>query len=240
MENQQQQDMPSFLVIIQPEDLTGKLMIPDSLLGQHGDYLSMNLALVPRYGNPQVVSVEKYRRGCSFTSGWADFVEDNAVEEDDFVVFNFRGPETADVLVYDAFGCVKSAEVNDGADKNEEEETGEEGKQVNKENRIITFEATFKNYMKTYMYTPIELARMAKLSPRKKATVKDPRGEVWSIGICAGDLHGVQMRLTTGWAKLVRANRLEVGDRMEFCYNSGERFIEMKIYKAERVVVVID
>ncbi|CAN0917469.1 hypothetical protein LINGRAHAP2_LOCUS30318 [Linum grandiflorum] len=68
------------------------------------------------YGNPMVVSVEMIsemlQQKCFyFNLRWADFVEKNGVEEGDFLVFNFIGDETANVVVYDSSCCIKGLKV---------------------------------------------------------------------------------------------------------------------------------
>ncbi|CAN0915317.1 hypothetical protein LINGRAHAP2_LOCUS29065 [Linum grandiflorum] len=56
--------------------------------------------------------IERRQQKCFyFNLGWADFVEENGVEEGDFLVFNFIGDKTANVVVYDSSGCVKGLKV---------------------------------------------------------------------------------------------------------------------------------
>ncbi|CAN1190478.1 Putative B3 domain-containing protein Os08g0325100 [Linum perenne] len=101
--------------------------IPDGFMDKYGDILPRKLVLKSSYGNLTVVSVERSTRGCYFKLGWGSFVEENAIEEGDFMVFNFSGNETVDVVVYESDGCLKGLKdradycIEEGFDDAEEE-----------------------------------------------------------------------------------------------------------------------
>ncbi|CAN0930107.1 hypothetical protein LINGRAHAP2_LOCUS37420 [Linum grandiflorum] len=93
-------------------DLYGKITLMFSYIQD----LSGKITLMFSYGNPVVVYVEmiseRQQQKCFyFNLRWADFVEENGVEEGDFLVFNFTGDQTANVVVYDSSCCVKGLKV---------------------------------------------------------------------------------------------------------------------------------
>ncbi|CAL1380466.1 unnamed protein product [Linum trigynum] len=100
---------PSFIKVL-VGCFSMKLRIPDSFIYAFGQDLDGKVTLKPNAGTPAVVSVEWGSRGCFFGAGWPSFVDDNGLQEGDYLVFNFTGSETVDVVIYDPTGCVKRIE----------------------------------------------------------------------------------------------------------------------------------
>ncbi|CAI0458501.1 unnamed protein product, partial [Linum tenue] len=97
---------PSFIKVL-VGCFSMKLRIPDSFIDAFGQDLDGKVTLKPNAGTPAVVSVEWGSRGCFFGAGWPSFVDDNGLQEGEYLVFNFTGSETVDVVIYDPTGCVK-------------------------------------------------------------------------------------------------------------------------------------
>ncbi|CAN1813770.1 Putative B3 domain-containing protein Os04g0347400, partial [Linum perenne] len=258
MEIHHHQQKPSFLRVF-IRDFADKLRIPEAFMDKYGNILPRKLVLKSSYGNLTVVSVERSTRGCYFKLGWGSFVEENAIEEGDFMVFNFSGNETVDVVVYESDGCLKGLKdradycIEEGFDDAEEEIERKEKKvkprapklkrRAPKTKRnpssssgrarglanLTSFHVDFKKYMKHYLYMPAEFCRTAKLSVGNKALLKDPNGKIWSVGVYSGDRTGRNLRLGSGWPEFATANGVRIGDRLELCFEDGIGLIKVKI-----------
>ncbi|CAN0864356.1 B3 domain-containing protein REM5 [Linum grandiflorum] len=268
----EKQQTPSFLKLY-TGDSDGKL-IPDSFMDQYGKYLSgKKIALTSTYGDPVVVSVEmiggRSKRKCFyFTLGWTDFVEENRVEEGDFMIFNFIGDKTANVVLYDPSGCVKGLKVkkqqvgsfapkkrvrNDDDEETEHASVPRKGKRVKREapklNKVkpeldssakayglaksASFSVDYKKYNRGFLNIRKKFSETIELSAGDKVQLQDPNGDVWSVSVVTGDARcgPYHLRLSSGWSGFVKANRLEVGDRLEFCCKPELGLIQVKIDK---------
>ncbi|CAN0864360.1 Putative B3 domain-containing protein Os03g0621600, partial [Linum grandiflorum] len=273
----EKQQTPSFLKLY-TGDSDERLRIPDSFMDQYGQNLSGKIALTSTYGDPVVVSVEmiagKAGRQCFyFKLGWADFVDENGVQEGDFMVFNFTGDRTANVVVYNSSGCLKGVTVKRQQvgsvsqkkrfwDEDDEEtehasvpKTAKRSKRVKREAPELkkvqpelhssgnahglakspSFSVEYKGYNK-YFCIPKKFSETLELSVGDKVQLQDPTGEVWSVGVISGGGQAQVVRLSSGWTGFVIANRLGVGDRLEFCYKTLG-LIQVKIDRKKKVKI---
>ncbi|CAN0864374.1 Putative B3 domain-containing protein Os03g0621600 [Linum grandiflorum] len=237
MDKQQLHEMPSFVKVFHG-GLVRELKIPDPFVDQHSQNLPAKLALMPRYGNPVVVSIERRTKGqCFFTLGWTDFVAENGVEEGDFLFFYFHGDRSVTVVVYDLLGCLKGVKETEQGSAVAAPRTGKRVKTAASGKKSTSFDVIYKSYLWRYMRMPTGFPESAGLKIGGKALVQDPKGKVWSISITAGDTEGRKMRLSKGWLQFVRENEIEDGDALSFFLKPSLGLIQVKIQK-EGVIVI--
>ncbi|CAN0864364.1 B3 domain-containing protein Os03g0622200 [Linum grandiflorum] len=139
MEKQQLYETPSFVKVFHG-GLVREMKIPDPFADQHSQILPEKLALMPRYGHPVVVSIERRTKGqCFFTLGWTDFVAENGVEEGDYLFFYFHGDRSVKVVVYDLLGCLKGVKETEHGSA-----APRTGKRVKRAVRKLEFEVIYK------------------------------------------------------------------------------------------------
>ncbi|CAK7340127.1 unnamed protein product [Dovyalis caffra] len=69
--------------------------------------MAKTFILKSNMGKPYLVTMKDRKDGYFFTRGWKSFVKYHDLQVGDFLVFNFVGDRTFDVVIYDPSGCVK-------------------------------------------------------------------------------------------------------------------------------------
>ncbi|CAN0864366.1 B3 domain-containing protein REM5 [Linum grandiflorum] len=225
---------PSFVKVFHG-GLGREMEIPaDPFMDQLSQILPEKLTLIPRYGNPAVVSVERRSNGhCFFTLGWTDFVKENNLEEGDLMVFYYHWDRAVHIFICNSVGRLKDVkETGQGAAA-----TRNVGKRVKRDvgEKLLQFETIYKPYMHTLMRMPVRFAEATELNVGEDALLQDPTGKVWAIRVIAGDAEGRQKRFSGGWTEFIRENGVEVGDRLSFFLKPN--FIQVTILKQGAVLI---
>ncbi|CAI0554298.1 unnamed protein product [Linum tenue] len=95
-----------------------------------------------------------------------------------------------------------------------------------------SFQVVYNKHMErsTYMCMPVRFSEATKLSLKKTVQLQDPSGKLWAVSVISGG-KGLQRRFSAGWRALAAANRVAVGDRIEFSYRPESGLIQVKIHR---------
>ncbi|CAI0553953.1 unnamed protein product [Linum tenue] len=77
---------------------------------------------------------------------------------------------------------------------------------------------------------PVRFSEATKLSLKKTVQLQDPSGKLWAISVISVG-KGLKRRFSAGWRALAAANRMAVGDRIEFSYRPESGLIQVKIHR---------
>ncbi|KAL2895380.1 hypothetical protein RDABS01_011289 [Bienertia sinuspersici] len=124
-------EAPEFVSVFLQDYCSQQLHIPSSFKNHLLSDVSRRMALIIRQGTDQEWKVELVKEDNEFyfKQGWTNFVQDNTLEDGEFMLFQYRGNSIFTVYIYGKHACVKESVVKgekvvdvDLSDDEEEEE----------------------------------------------------------------------------------------------------------------------
>lgn len=84
---------------------SNSLQIPPAFVSEMRKFIQNRAFLKSRSGKRWIVDVESMGGDMFFTNGWPKFVSDNSIEEGHFLVFNYNGEMTFDIMHFSLDAC---------------------------------------------------------------------------------------------------------------------------------------
>ncbi|XP_030523320.1 B3 domain-containing protein At4g34400-like [Rhodamnia argentea] len=148
--------IPDFFKVYRPEYSSRRMRIPRDFLAQLDRPLSGEILLRRCTGRHWRVKVILEAQDAYFDDGWQEFVRDNLVEINDFMVFSYRSHGVFSVVVYGHSACEKKEcpipeEVEEGGEAQEldsDDDENYEGEEEDEEEEEEEHEARRKQSKK--------------------------------------------------------------------------------------------
>ncbi|XP_015077978.1 B3 domain-containing transcription factor VRN1-like isoform X2 [Solanum pennellii] len=232
---------PAFIKVYSPETCYLKLKIPSRFLKNlNGDIPVISLLEVEGSARRSWrVVIEKIEEDFYFKGGWTKFVQDNNLENEDYLNFLYAGNSTFSVKIYGKNGYLKQelnaiAELElhplDEENPNEiqvvspladEELDGSENSLVS----VTLFEIVMKrsNFSKMLLNLPSTFGKkyMKRGHVFEKMATLQTDGKSWPVVVRSSD----RLKLRKGWRQYLQDNDLHVGDVLRFKLIDEENFI---------------
>ncbi|TMW96702.1 hypothetical protein EJD97_006952 [Solanum chilense] len=232
---------PAFIKVYSPETCYLKLKIPSRFLKNlNGDTPVISLLEVEGSARRSWrVVIEKIEEDFYFKGGWTKFVQDNNLENEDYLNFLYAGNSTFSVKIYAKNGYLKQEsnaivelELNslDEENPNEiqvvsplayEELDGSENSLVS----VTLFEIVMKksNFSKMLLNLPSTFGKkyMKRGQVFEKMATLQTDGKSWPVVVRSSD----RLKLRRGWRQYLQDNDLHVGDVLRFKLIDEENFI---------------
>ncbi|KAK4719780.1 hypothetical protein R3W88_018118 [Solanum pinnatisectum] len=232
---------PSFIKVYSPETCYLKLKIPSRFLENfNGDIPVISILEVEGSARRSWrVVIERIEEDFYFKGGWPKFVQDNNLENEDFLNFFYAGNSTFFVRVYGKNGYLKQElnaieelelhplddvnphEIQVASPLADEELDGSENSVVS----VTLFEIVMKksNFSKMLLNLPSTFGKkyMNRGQVFEKMATLQTDGKSWPVVARSSD----RLKFRKGWRQFLQDNDLHVGDVLRFKLIDEENFI---------------
>ncbi|XP_047954231.1 B3 domain-containing protein At3g06220-like [Salvia hispanica] len=197
-------DLPEFFKIY-VSALSSQLMrIPPDFIHNFAGNVPTTCTLARPQGASWQVDVCKVKDCWFFQKGWPDFVEDNSLQDADFLTFCYLGNSLFCVNIFSPNGCEKRG-------TNDPRKVADDIEKNSNFTAVLT-----KGYMRRRAVgIPVMFwnAHMKRGKRSRLDLTLCVENQEWNVGVFK---YGSGIQIRRGWAKFVRDNNLKVGTSITF------------------------
>ncbi|KAG6400512.1 hypothetical protein SASPL_137349 [Salvia splendens] len=188
---------PSFLKWFDSNSNVDSLRLSPQWVRDYGEELSINCTLAMPNGLSWLVRVMKIVGGCYFGVGWSDFVHDNQIHNKDFLTFTHVGSGEFHVQRHDFMtGCPFRADYDDLDTSDDYSHSECEAEEEHPSFVVVLSKSDIKGSL-------VEHIGLDSLQGNIFFMVDE---KIWKVKI----------RVTQGWSRFVRDNKLSEGNHCHF------------------------